>query len=846
VSRVVASTGLPAEEIVTPLRIALAGRGLAVLQAPPGAGKTTVIPLRLLDEPWLAGGRIVMLEPRRLAARAAAARMASLLGEPVGQTVGYVTRDDRKVSRDTRIEVVTEGILTRRLQQDPSLPGIGLVILDEVHERNLQGDLALALLVDIRPALRPDLRVLAMSATIAAERFAEVLGRADDQGPAPVVASEGRAFPVEVRWVPSPPRSRVDDATATAVRTALQRETGDVLVFLPGAGVIHRVAALLGRAGSVGPEVDVRLLFGAMPATDQDAALSPSPAGRRRVVLTTDIAETSLTVAGVRVVVDAGLARTPQYDPRTGLTRLQTGPTARSSADQRAGRAGRIEPGVAYRLWSEAEHATRRAFPEPEIVTVDLAGLALELAVWGADPAQLAFLDPPPARALAEARALLATLGALDADGRPTKVGATMAGLPLHPRLARMVVDAVPLGLGWEACLLAALLEDRDVLRGRPDELPTDIAERVRLIDDPRASHPNADRGARASARRRAQALARRVGVAPGAVRAEDAGRALVLAYPDRIAQARGRGRVRLRGGGGAWIPETDPLADEALLVVAELDAADGDARLRMAAALHEEDLIAAAGDDIETHTELSWDSARDDLRQRTERRLGMLVLEAIEGRPSPGPATTAALLDRVRATRLGVLRWTDGARTLQQRVAFLRAHQGAGEGWPDLADGALIDNLDDWLAPMLPGALRRADLERVDVRQALATQLDHHRRAALDELAPTDVALANGRRLSLDYSSADTGPVASVRVPEAYGTTTHPTVMDGRVPVVLYLLSPAGRPVQITADLPGFWAGSWSEVRKEMAGRYPKHPWPADPANAQPPPPRQPRRRST
>ncbi|MGH9266397.1 MAG: ATP-dependent helicase HrpB, partial [Acidimicrobiales bacterium] len=466
--------------------------GQAVLVAPPGAGKTTVVPLRLLDEPWLDGRRIVVLEPRRLATRAAARRMASLLGEEVGATAGYSTRDERRVGRGTRIEVVTEGILTRRLQHDPSLPGVGLVVFDELHERNLHADLGLALVLDARPALRPDLRLLAMSATLEAARVATLLGDA------PVVTSEGRAHEVVVRWLPTPPRERLDRAVTAAVRRAVREEPGDVLVFLPGAGDIRRVEAALTGQGVLPPDVDVRPLFGALPVAAQDAALAPSPPGRRRVVLATDIAETSLTVEGVRVVVDSGQARTPRFDARSGLTRLQTGPISRASAEQRAGRAGRLGPGVAYRLWSKFEHAARRPHPDPEILTVDLAGLALELGVWGADPASLPFLDQPPRRALDEAASLLRMLGAVDVEGRPTSLGRAMAELPLHPRLACMVAGAVDAGAGWTACVVAALLEDRDVLRGRPDDLPTDVAVRVSLIAgiaDARA-HPLADNGA--------------------------------------------------------------------------------------------------------------------------------------------------------------------------------------------------------------------------------------------------------------------------------------------------------------------------------------------------------------
>ncbi len=816
-------SGLPVEGSVVALRQALAGAGQAVLVAPPGAGKTTIVPLRLLDEAWLGGGRIVVLEPRRLAARAAARRMASLLGQDVGGLVGYTTRDERRVGRATRIEVVTEGILTRRLQADPGLPGVGLVVFDELHERNLHGDLALALLLDARPALRPDLRVLAMSATLEAARVAALLGDA------PVVESEGRAHEVLVRWLPRRPADRLDAAAATAVRLAVRDEAGDVLVFLPGAADIRRVeSALAGDA--LPPDVDVRPLFGALTPDAQDAALAPSPAGRRRVVLATDIAETSLTVEGVRVVVDAGLARSPRFDARTGLTRLHTGPISRASAEQRAGRAGRQGPGVAYRLWSKLEHATRRPHPEPEITTVDLAGLALELAVWGADPAALAFLDPPPARALDEARSLLAGLAAVGPDGRPTALGRAMAELPLHPRLARMVAGAAAAD-GWTACILAALLEDRDVLRGRPDELPVDVAERVRLIADPAARHPRAEPGPVRSAARRAAEVARRAGVGRGTVDASRCGAVLALAYPDRLAQARGAARFRLRTGAGAWLPAGDPLAVEPFLVIAEIDAARGDGRIRLAAGLDAADVEAAAGA-TETVVTVTWDAARDDLRATVERRLGSIVLTASDGPAPPGPATTLALVQRVRAKRLEALRWTGRARSLQHRAAFARRY--LGDTWPDLSDTALLASLDDWLLPLLAGATGRADVDAVDVEAALRACLGHQLARDIERIAPAALTVTTGRRVPLDYSGGQ--PVAAVRVQDLFGTTAHPTVAGGRVAVVLHLLSPAGRPVQVTADLPGFWSGSWGAVRKDMAGRYPKHPWPTDPGAAEPP----------
>ncbi len=847
----VAARTLPVEAIIDDLRAALRQSTGAVLQAPPGAGKTTIVPLRLLAEPWLDGQRIVVLEPRRLATRAAARRMAALIGDEVGETVGYRTRDERRVGRGTRIEVVTEGILTRRLQRDPSLAGTGLVVFDEIHERNLQADLALALTLDARAALRPDLRILAMSATLDTARVAEVIGDGD---PAPVVTSEGRAHPVDIRYRPPAVRGgrapRIAEATADAVRHALAVDDGDILVFLAGAADIRRVESLLGRQGRP-PDVDVRVLFGALALQEQDLALAPSPPGRRRVVLSTDIAETSLTVEGIRIVVDSGQVRSPRYDTRSGLTRLHTGSNSRASADQRAGRAGRTEPGVAYRLWSKMDHATRRPHAEPEIASVDLTSLALELAVWGSSADQLTFLDPPPRRSLDDARKLLRDLGALDAAGRVTAAGRAMAELPVHPRLARMVTAGADLGLGAIACSLAAMLEERDVLTGRPDDLPADIGERLALIDGTAAGHPRLDRAARRVVHRRATELRRRAGIdRHGKVPTETspetsggsasaAGLVLALAYPDRVAQARGNGRFRLRHGAGAWLPEGDGLTGEPFLVVAALasnakaERGRADHRILLTAALDESEVEIAAGDGVEIVTTLAWDPGRDDLRVREERRLGALVLAATERRAEPGDATVAALLDRVRDTRLAVLGWAPAARTLQARLDY--AHRVLGGAWPDVSDDALLASVDAWLAPRLHGVSRRSQLERLDVGQLLRDHVGHHRVHQLDAVVPTSFTLANGRRVPIDYRGEQ--PVIAVRVQDLYGTTTHPSVADGKVPLVVHLLSPAGRPVQVTADVPGFWAGSWADVRKDMAGRYPKHDWPSDPAAAKPRP---------
>lgn len=812
-------TDLPVESVADQLATALGRHGAAVLVAPPGSGKTTIAPLRLLDAPWLVG-KIVVLEPRRLATRAAARRMAELLGESVGETVGYVTRDDRQVGPRTRIEVVTEGVLTRRLQRDPELPGVGLVVFDEVHERNLTTDLGLALTLDVVGGIRPDLRVLAMSATIEADRLAVYLGGAGD--PAPVVESGARSFPIDLRWLPRPRSTRrIADHVAAVVRQALDTEPGDLLVFLPGMGEIRAVEHRL-RDGGV--YADVRPLHGSLPVAEQDAAIAPA-SGRRKVVLSTDIAETSLTVEGVRVVVDSGLARSPRFDPRTGMTRLKTIPISRASADQRAGRAGRTEPGVAFRLWSKLEHGGRPRDIAPEIAEVDLAGLAVELALWGVrSPAELRFLDPPPARPYEEATKLLRMLGALDEAGRLTATGRAMAGLPVHPRLARMIVEA-----GDEAALaviLAALIDERDILRGAPDELPVDLGTRVGVVVGS-GGHPAADRRTASRVERAARDLARRAGVSGGEVDPDRAGAVLALAFPDRLAVRRGSpGSFQLRGGTTAWIPERDPLAVERFVVPADLDGRRKGARIRLAAAIDADDVAEHFAHEIATRSELVWEGDR--LVERTERRLGGATLKLFERRPEPSEAVAGAIVERVRAD-LDRLPWTAAARRLVERVAYL--HRTMGADWPDWSHGGLVAGIDEWLAPHLRAATGLDDLRRLDLLRLLRSRLDHHQISALETLAPATVHVPSGRRIEVDYSGET--PTISVRVQEMYGVSSGPSVC-GR-PVLLELLSPARRPIQITADLGGFWKGSWSEVRKEMAGRYPKHEWPEDPAAATP-----------
>ncbi len=813
---------LPVVETLDRVREALAATGRAIVVAPPGAGKTTLVPLAVLDEPWLADGSIVMLEPRRLATRAAARRMAELLGESVGETVGYQTRDERRIGPATRIEVVTEGILTRRLQHDPELPGVALVIFDEIHERNLPTDLGLALALDVRRTIRPDLRLLAMSATPDTAVLVSALGLAD--GHVPVIESAGRAFPVDVRWRPTDRKARVEHAAADAIRTAVRDETGDVLVFLPGIGEIRRTQEAL--AGSMPADVDVVALAGALSLAEQDVALAPSPAGRRRVVLSTDIAETSLTVAGVRVVVDSGLARAPRFDTRTGMTRLTTVTTSRASADQRAGRAGRVEPGVCYRLWSKVAHGTREAHRRPEIAEVDLAGLALELAAWGTPESDLTFMTPPPPKTLRAGRELLTDLGALDAEGALSALGRRMLNLPVHPRLAAMLA-AEPSPLG---CAIAALVDERDILRGAPDELPADLAVRLRAVAG-RGSHERADRRAVDRVRERAADLARRLGIRfdTDAIDADRAGAVLLHAYPDRLAARRRPGQFQLRSGTGAWLSERDPLAHEEFVVAADLDGRRDRSRIRLAAALDADDVARELAEHVVESVRVEWDAGRDDAVERVERRLAAMRLGESVRKARPGPETTRVLLARVVTTGLAVLGWNSTSLSLRQRVAFL--HRAVGEPWPDWSAEQLARTVDQWLAPYLGSAASREDLERIDLTMVLRSQLPWPAGADLDELAPPTLALPTGRSAAIDYSGDE--PAARVRVQDMFGTKRHPTA--GGRPIVLHLLSPADRPIQITADLPGVWAGTWSDVRKELAGRYPKHQWPVDPATATP-----------
>lgn len=819
---------LPVDDALPALRSALATHAAAVLQAPPGAGKTTRVPGALLDAPWLGMRRIVMLEPRRLAARTAARYMARARGEAVGETVGFRVRGETRVGPRTRIEVVTEGVLTRMLQDDPALEGTGAVIFDEFHERSLHADAGLALTLQTQALLRDDLRILVMSATLDGARVAALLGDA------PVIASEGRAYPVETHYRERPVDGWIEPAVAAAVREALDRHEGDVLVFLPGAGEIRRVEERLADP-PLGPRVRVRALHGTLSPEAQDAAIAPSPAGERKVVLATSIAETSLTIEGVRVVIDAGLMRVPRFSPRTGMTRLETVRVSGASADQRRGRAGRLGPGDCYRLWTVQEQAGLTPFAAPEILAADLAPLALDLAVLGVrDPAELRWLDPPPAAAFAQARALLAALGALDADGRLTAHGGEMARFGLQPRLAHMLLKARGLDLGGLAADLAAVLEERDPLRGQGGPPEADLRLRVEAV----AHGPGAVRGAGLSVDmgvvQRVRELARTLGrgARDARVTGSDAtGLLLAFAYPDRIAQRRANaaGRFLLANGRGAALPAHDPLAMAPWLVVAALDDAGTEGRIFLAAPVDQAELETHAADQITEADETVLDPVTRAVEARRRRKLGAIVLQDAPLR-DPDPVLIAgALLDALRREGLGLLGWSDAARHLRQRIAFVHRQDSA---WPDVSDPTLLASLDTWLAPRLTGVRRLDDLARVDLIAALRGLLAWDQSRALDELAPERIEVPSGSHIAIDYADPE-APVLAVKLQEMFGLAETPRIARGAVPLTLHLLSPARRPVQVTRDLAGFWRGSYAEVRKELRGRYPKHPWPDDPLAA-------------
>ncbi len=865
---------MPIERVLPHVSAALSNRRAAVLVAEPGAGKSTRVPLFLVNEPWLAGQKILMLEPRRLAARSVARYMASLLGEEVGRTVGYRVRRESRVSEVTRIEVITDGVLTRMLQRDPALEGVGCVIFDEFHERSLQADLGLALCLDVQEVLREDLCILVMSATLEAEPVAKLLGDA------PVIRCQGRSFPVETRYVgraggsaPTHAGERlpgglslraVEGAVVRLVRRALAETEGDILVFLPGAGEIRRVGDALRDLES--STLRIAPLHGGLSHRAQDEAIAPSPPGGRKVVLATSIAETSLTVEGIRVVIDSGLMRVPRYSPRTGMTRLETVRVTKASADQRRGRAGRLGPGVCYRLWTEQEDAGLVPFNRPEILEADLTSLVLELALWGvSDPGRLRWLDAPPEAAWRKAKLLLTQLGALDETGAVTELGRKMAGLGVHPRLGRMILEAIPLGLGETACFLAALLEERDIARGEGGPADADLRWRLAVVRGGKGATGEAsewllgrgreiDWQAVQRVRAEAQHLINSVGINgqgmtargsdPGTARSgESAGAKQVgsesdacgllaaFAFPDRIAARRESGSYLLRNGRGAAFGEGQSLAQEPYIVAVELDDTGADSRILLAAPITIDDLYTHFREQLKREEAVGWDPAIQGVAARERVRLGAIVLEE---RPLANPdpqRTLEALLTGVRAQGLKLLPWSKAARRLRERLAFMHH---IDSGWPDVSEEGLLRSLETWLAPHVGGMKSAADLQQLDLAAVLEGLLSWEQRRELEACAPSHIQVPSGARIPVDYSDP-AAPVLAVPIQDVFGLVATPRIAHGRVPLTLHLLSPAGRPVQVTQDLASFWKETYFHVRKELKGRYPKHYWPDDPLSAPP-----------
>ncbi len=809
---------LPIEDVLEDVVDALGHSGAAVLQAPPGAGKTTRVPLALLDAPWLDGQRIVMLEPRRIAARAAAGRLATHLNTSVGDLVGYRMRHDTKVSRRTRIEVVTEGVLTRMIQTDPSLDGVGVVVFDEFHERSLHADLALAFVLETRAALRPDLRLLIMSATLDGHRVSAALGDA------PIITSEGRQYEVVTQYRPPLSGARMEQHMAEVISDLAAKTDGDILAFLPGAAWIRRTQQLLSPRLPEG--FAITPLYGMLSPDEQDRAIHSDPRGRRKVVLSTDIAETSVTIEGVRVVVDGGQRRAPRFDPRSGLTRLQTTRISLASADQRRGRAGRLAPGSCYRLWAEREQQNMDRFDKPEIANADLSGLRLQLAAWGADATELTWLDQPPLAALAEATTLLESLDALDNSGRMTGHGKAMLDIGAEPRLAHMLVAARDLGLGATACDLAGLLSGRDPLTTRS----VDLRERLSAMRS--RGGPSARSGAMDQARKSARRWRKRLGVGNEPVDTDAAGTALALAFGDRVAMQRGAaGSYLMSSGRGAELPAGDALIGQEFLAIADVDGDPAGGRIYLAVPLDRGELEQALASQLSNHEVVRWDTRGQDVVAEVQTRLGALILKR---KPIPNPpadALAVAWAEAVAAEGLALLPFSDEVEQWRSRVAFLRG--AFGDEWPDLSDQALLETTAKWLAPHLVGVRRRRDLQRLDLKNILGSVLDWAKARRLDELAPTHVTVPSGNSIKLDYSNGE-APALAVRLQELFGLTESPTVADGRIPVVLHLLSPAQRPVQVTTDLASFWGGTYPQVKAELMGRYPKHHWPDDPLRAQ------------
>lgn len=807
---------LPIDAVLDDLSRTLEAHNAAVLVAPPGAGKTTRVPLALLDAPWAKDKKIIVLEPRRIAARASADRMARSLGERAGETVGYRVRFGSKISRATRIEVVTEGIFTRQILDDPELSGVAAVLFDEFHERSLDADMGLALARDAQQGLREDLRILVMSATLDGARVAKLLGEA------PVVESEGRAFPVETRYLGRKIDAPIERQMADAIAAALRADSGSVLAFLPGAAEIRRTQNFLAERVQ-DASIEIVPLFGALDAAVQDRAIAPAPKGTRKVVLATSIAETSLTIEGVRIVVDSGLARVPRYEPDIGLTRLETVRAARAAVDQRRGRAGRTEPGVCYRLWDEPQTASLAPYTQPEILSADLSSLVLDLAQWGvSDPSALSFLDPPPAPAWKEAKSLLSELNALDGDGRITAEGKSLRALALPPRLARMIVDSHRAGEGEAAAEIAAIITERGLggdsvdLEHRRDQFRRDRSPRA------------------ASARDLARRWASQVAASEKAGQQDDLSTGLMLAYafPDRVARNRGNGSFVLANGRGAAVDQTSSLARAPYIAIGEMTGTAASGRILLAAQITQDEIERHFAEHIESVDEISFDRGAMALRARRKRALHAITLSEATLAVSPSEDTARIFADGLIAAGLDRLPWSKAARQWRDRVMFLR--KAEGDSWPDLSDDGLIARRDDWLVPALYDKIALKDISAGDLSDALMALLPWDMRARLDREAPTHFEAPTGSVLAIDYE-AEQGPTIAVRLQELFGLNTHPSIAAGKVPLVLELLSPAQRPVQVTRDLPGFWRGSYAAVRSDLRGRYPRHPWPDDPASALP-----------
>lgn len=815
-------SSFPIDEVVPALIDALAASRCAVLSAPPGAGKTTRVPLALLETTWLGKRKILMLEPRRLAARWAASFMAQQLGERVGGTVGYRIRGDAAVSNATRVEVVTEGILTRMLHDNPELPGVGLVIFDEFHERSIHADLGLAFTLDVQKHLRDDLRVLIMSATLDGVAVAHLLGDA------PVIESVGKAFHVETRYSRFTSDKPLEARIVEVVSRALTTEEGDILVFLPGMREIRRVEEKL--QSQLNEDVAAHILHGDLSASVQESALAPARQGKRKVILSTSIAETSLTIDGVRIVVDSGLARAARFDPRRGMSGLVTIPVSRAVADQRRGRAGRQSAGVCYRLWREEEHEQLPEYPVPEIQVSDLAHVALDLALWGAPTGEgLSFLDPPPTAHLAQAHGVLRVLEAITDDGRLTDHGRTIAALPIHPRFAHMIIRGKELGRGAGACELAAILEERDLLGGGA-KADVDLASRIDAFRRGQGLVPGVRDRITAQKRRLMQML----DMHNERENNSECGILVAFAYPERIARKRPErgGQYQLANGTVAALPQGN-LAREEFLAIADLDARSGDAKIYLAASIKESELESAFSDEIVNGTEIEWNDAKQQVRARSVRKLGAVVLSEQSLQPA-GEEIVRALIEGIQRIGLQCLPWEKDSQRFRSRVQWVRRSIKETSEWPDLSDETLTGSLEQWLAPFLGGMWKLDQLKRLDLVEILRSLFTHQQLRELDRLAPPQLQVPSGSRITVDYTLTD-HPALSVKLQELFGLTETPCVGGGTIPVTIHLLSPAARPLAVTQDLHSFWRNTYPVIRKQLRARYPKHPWPEDPLMATP-----------